>query len=282
MKKSYQQAKSRSSGTLRYKHDLGQNFIYDEALLENLVQTTGVSKQDTVLEIGAGAGTLTKCLSRAAGRVVAVEVDEAVFPLLTVATQGLDNVSLMKADIRKLDSAALSKELGEGFYVIANIPYNITTPILNLFLGGEYHPRQLSLMVQKEVAQKLLCTPGGAEYGLISFICQYYCEGEIASIIPAACFTPPPKVDSAFINLRFRPCPILPVTDEKLLFRLVKAAFQLRRKTLINALGGAITMPPEQLKQALTSLSLSPTVRGEALSIEQWISLSNFIAQSMS
>lgn len=282
MKRSFEQAHKRQSGDIRYKHDLGQHFLYDEALLRSLVAKTGIGKDDSVLEIGAGAGTLTKILSRAAARVTAIEVDEQLMPMLNLAISGLDNVTIAKGDVRRLDLGAITGELGEGFSVVGNIPYNITTPILGLFLGGALKPKQLSLMVQKEVADKLLCPPGGEDYCLMSFLCQYYCEGEIVDIIPASLFAPPPKVDSAFINLFFRGEPIAPVKDEGLLIRMVKASFQQRRKTLTNALGGAVNISGEALRGMLRGLELSETVRGEALTIKQWIELSNLCSEAMS
>ena len=274
MKKSFEQARRRPDGE-RYKHDLGQHYLYDTSLLERLVQAAGVTATDAVLEIGAGAGTLTTCLSRAARQVIAVEVDETVLPLLRVSTEACGNVEILHADIRRVDLHALSERLGNDFLVVANIPYNITTPILDLFWGSGLPVRQLSVMVQKEVADKLIAAPSTAAYGLTSIRCQFYCEPSVAADIPASAFTPPPKVDSAFVNLPFRPQPVLPVADEALLWRLVKASFNLRRKTLSNALRGATTLSSDALTQALEAAGVSPTARGEALDVAQWIRVAN-------
>ena len=159
MKRSYQQARRRAAEGVTYKHDLGQHFLYDEALLRSLVEATGVGPMDGVLEIGPGAGTLTRCLCEAAGRVAAVEVDRDVLPFLRAATDAFDNLSITEGDVRRLDLAEVCRPLGEGFFVIANIPYNITTPILELLWDGGLPIRQISVMVQKEVADKLLAAP---------------------------------------------------------------------------------------------------------------------------
>lgn len=278
MKKSFEQAQRRKGTGLQYKHDLGQNFLYDEALLQHLAASTGVGRDDCVLEIGAGAGSLTRVLGRIAKQVVAIEVDDSVLPLLRVAVEGETNVTIVQGDVRRLDLSALTAHFGEPFYVIANIPYNITTPILHLFWGGKLPVKQCSLMVQKEVADKLLALPGDAAYGLPSALCRYYCEPELEQIVPASAFTPPPKVDSAFVHLHMRATPPLPVKDEKLLLSLMKAGFALRRKTLVNALSGAVALPAEALRELLSAQGLSPTVRGETLRVEEWIAFANACA----
>lgn len=277
MKKSYEQAKRRREDGIRYKHDLGQHFLYDEALLSRLVEQTGVSKQDRVLEIGPGSGMLTKRLCDAAAQVLAVEVDGDVLPFLRVRTEGCDNLTIVQGDVRKLDLATLCKPLGEGFFVIANIPYNITAPILDLLLDGGLPIRRACLMVQKEVAEKLLANPSSAAYGMLSVKCRYRCEPSLAAEVPAQAFTPPPKVDSAFVRLDWRAEPPLPVRSEALLMRMVRAGFAMRRKTLCNALKGLVE--GERLKASLERAGLSATVRGEALSVEQWICLANECAE---
>lgn len=277
MKKSYEQAKRRREDGIRYKHDLGQHFLYDEALLSRLVEQTGVSKQDRVLEIGPGSGMLTRRLCEAAAQVLAVEVDGDVLPFLRVRTEGCGNLTIVQGDVRKLDLATLCKPLGEGFFVIANIPYNITAPILDLLLDGGLPIRRACLMVQKEVAEKLLADPSSAAYGMLSVKCRYRCEPSLAAEVPAEAFTPPPKVDSAFVRLDWRAGPPLPVRNEALLMRMVRAGFGMRRKTLCNALKGLVE--GERLKAALERAGLSATVRGEALSVEQWICLANGCAE---
>lgn len=276
MKKSYANARRREEGGVHYKHDLGQHFLYDEGLLRSLVAATGVSKQDCVLEIGPGAGTLTKCLCEAAGHVTAVEVDHDVLPFLRMHTQEMDNLTIVEGDVRKIDLASVCEPLGEGFYVIANIPYNITTPIFELLWDSGLPIRQISVMIQKEVADKLMAAPSTDAYGILSVRCQFKCEPTLVEIVPAECFTPPPKVDSAFVRLDMRREPLLPIADEKLLMRMVKAGFGMRRKTLTNALKG--TVDTEALRAALEQLGLPASMRGEALSPEAWIRLSNACA----
>lgn len=278
MKKSFVQAERRRDDGNRYKHDLGQHFLYDTALLRALVQKAGVTKQDTVLEIGPGAGTLTVCLCEAAERVVAVEVDETILPFSRVATEGFDNIEIIQGDIRKLNLQSLAATLGGDFIVVANIPYNITTPIFDLFWGSGLPIRQMSVMIQKEVAEKLIALPGDDAYGLTSVRCQYYCEPHVVAEIPAAAFIPPPKVDSAFVNLTFRRQPPYPVQNEELLWRMIRASFNQRRKTLINTLKGVTTHAPDALRAALERQGLSPTVRGEALTLAQWIAFANDLA----
>ena len=277
MKKSYQKAARQRKEGVNYKHDLGQHFLYDEALLSTLVKSTGVTKVDKVLEIGPGSGMLTYQLCQEAGQVIAVEVDQDVLPFLRMKTEGFDNLTIVVGDIRKQPIRELCAPLGEDFFVIANIPYNITSPILDLLWESGLSIRQLSLMVQKEVADKLLALPGDDAYGLLSARCRYYAEPELEAIVPAEAFTPPPKVDSAFIHLRMRKEPLAPVTNEKLLMRMMKDGFGHRRKTLTNALKG--TVDGEKLAAAMEAQGLKPTVRAEELTTENWIALANACAE---
>lgn len=273
MKKSFENARRREGNGIHYKHDLGQHFLYDEALLHSLVEATGVGKEDCVLEIGPGAGTLTKCLCEAAGKVISVEVDHDVIPFLKLATQDYDNLTIVEGDIRKLDLQEVCRELGEGFYVIANIPYNITTPIFEMLWDSGLPIKQISVMIQKEVADKLMAAPSTEMYGILSVRCQYVSHPSLVEIVPAECFTPPPKVDSAFVRLDMRCEPPAPVLDEKLMMRMVKAGFGMRRKTLTNALKG--TVDGETLREALDECGIPQTIRAEALSVLEWIALSN-------
>ena len=273
MKKSFENARRREGTGIHYKHDLGQHFLYDEALLRSIVEATGVGKDDCVLEIGPVAGTLTKCLCDAAGRVISVEVDHDVSPFLRLATADKENLTIVEGDIRKLDLRQLCEPLGEGFYVIANIPYNITTPIFEMLWDSGLPIKQISVMIQKEVADKLMARPSTEAYGILSVRCQYVSEPSLVEIVPAECFTPPPKVDSAFVRLDMRTQPPAPVEDEKLLMRMVKAGFGMRRKTLTNALKGVVDS--DVLRAALEAAQLAPSVRGEALSVLEWITLAN-------
>ena len=265
---------------VHHKHDLGQHFLYDAALLRSLVSVAGVAGSDCVLEIGAGAGTLTRALCETGARVTAVEVDSALIPHLRELAAEFSSLKVIERDIRKLELRELFA--GETFKVVANIPYSITSQILDLFWGKYLPVSRMSVMVQKEVAEKLTATPGDKAYGLISVRCRYYCEPEIAAQVPASAFTPPPKVDSAFVNLAFRSAPPAPVLDEPLLWRLVRESYNLRRKTLLNGLKTVVPLPVETLREALAGLRVSQTVRGEELSVEQWIALANAIRLSLS
>ena len=273
MKKSFERAQRRREEGHGYKHDLGQNFLYDDALLEELVQSTSVTKADSVLEIGPGSGMLTKHLCPHAGKVLAVEVDHDIIPFLKVNTAAFSNLEIVEGDIRKQNLRELCAPLGENFLVIANIPYNITTPIFEVLWESGLSIRQISVMIQKEVAEKLMAAPSTAAYGLMSVKCQYYCTPRLECIVPAEKFTPPPKVDSAFVHLEMNRCRSAKVQNERRLFSLLRAGFNLRRKTLSNALRSAVE--PDALKSAMEQAEISPTARAEELSVDDWIRLSN-------
>ena len=273
MKKSFERAQRRREEGHGYKHDLGQNFLYDDALLEELVQSTGVTKADSVLEIGPGSGMLTKHLCPHAGKVLAVEVDHDIIPFLKVNTAAFSNLEIVEGDIRKQNLRELCAPLGENFLVIANIPYNITTPIFEALWESGLPIRQISVMIQKEVAEKLMAAPSTAAYGLMSVKCQYYCTPRLECIVPAEKFTPPPKVDSAFVHLEMSRCRSTKVQNERRLFSLLRAGFNLRRKTLSNALRSVVE--PDALRAAMEQAEISPTARAEELSVDDWIRLSN-------
>ncbi len=261
---------------VQHKKDLGQHFLYDMELLRSLVLKSGVKAGDDVLEIGPGAGTLTRALCESGAQVVAVEVDTALLPNLIRMQEEFSNLTVIRSDIRKLNFNDLPFT-GE-FSVVANIPYSITTPIFDLFFQNNQSVRQMSVMVQKEVGDKLVAMPGDKAFGLMSLRAAYYSQPEIITIVPASAFTPPPKVDSAFVTLTFRHAPPLPVKNETLLWRLISASFAMRRKTMQNALKGVLPITAEAFQGVLESQGLSPQVRGETLSMEQWITLSNAIA----
>ena len=273
MKKSFERAQRRREEGHGYKHDLGQNFLYDDALLEELVQSTGVTKTDSVLEIGPGSGMLTKHLCPHAGKVLAVEVDHDIIPFLKVNTAAFSNLEIVEGDIRKQNLRELCAPLEENFLVIANIPYNITTPIFEALWESGLSIRQISVMIQKEVAEKLMAAPSTAAYGLMSVKCQYYCTPRLECIVPAEKFTPPPKVDSAFIHLEMNKNRAAEVQNERRLFSLLRAGFNLRRKTLSNALRSVVE--PDALRAAMEQAEISPTARAEELSVDDWIRLSN-------
>ena len=273
MKKSFERAQRRREEGHGYKHDLGQKFLFDDALLEELVQSTGVTKADSVLEIGPGSGMLTKHLCPHAGKVLAVEVDHDIIPFLKVNTAAFSNLEILEGDIRKQNLRELCAPLGENFLVIANIPYNITTPIFEALWESGLSIRQISVMIQKEVAEKLMAAPSTAAYGLMSVKCQYYCTPRLECIVPAEKFTPPPKVDSAFVHLEMNRCRSAKVQNERRLFSLLRAGFNLRRKNLSNALRSV--GEPDALRAAMEQAEISPTARAEELSVDDWIRLSN-------
>lgn len=273
MKKSFERAQRRREEGHGYKHDLGQNFLYDEELLETLVQSTGVTKADSVLEIGPGSGMLTKHLCPHAQKVLAVEVDHDIIPFLKVNTAAFSNLEIVEGDIRKQNLRELCAPLGENFLVIANIPYNITTPIFEALWESGLSIRQISVMIQKEVAEKLMAAPSTAAYGLMSVKCQYYCTPRLECIVPAEKFTPPPKVDSVFVHLEMNRCRSAKVQNERRLFSLLRAGFNLRRKTLSNALRSVVE--PDALRAAMEQAEISPMARAEELSVDDWIRLSN-------
>lgn len=261
MKKSFEKKRTPSA----YKHDLGQNFIYDKELLASLVAATGIGPEDDVLEIGTGAGTLTECLCETANHVVSVEVDHDLIPVLRLLEQRMGNLTLVEGDIRRQNFDELTAELKKPLYVIANIPYNITTPIVDMLLEHRQSVREIDLMVQKEVADKMMACPSDDLYGILSLKCQYYCSLSVLQDVPAGCFTPPPKVDSAFISMRIHQEPACKAMDEKQFFTLVKTAFGMRRKTLVNGLKG--TPCGAAVPAALEVMGLPATVRAEELNL---------------
>ncbi len=278
MKKSYQRAQLRRNDGREYRHDLGQHFLRDEALLSSLADAIGLEADETVLEIGPGDGALTRELCARAKAVTAVEADETLIPFLHLLAEQTHNLTVVQGDIRKQNLRELCAALGDRLVVAGNLPYSITTPILQLFFGRKLPIRRMALMVQKEVAQKLIALPGDDAYCLTSLRCRFDCEPRIAAELPASAFTPPPKVDSSFVLLPFRAAPIAPIADEALLWRLATAGFGLRRKTLPNALKGVWPTDAIPLAEDMERLSLRADIRGEALTLAQWIGLANLCA----
>ena len=260
---------------LRYKQGLGQNFLYDEDLLAALVELSGVTAEDDVLEIGPGAGTMTKHLCQRAHHVLSVELDERLIPLLTAFMESYGNFTLVQGDVMRLNLPEVTAGLRRPFSVVANIPYYITTPLINLLLTSGLPLKQLSLMVQKEVADKVLSGPGEEGWGMLALRCQYLCEPRLALDVPAACFTPPPKVDSAFLVMPLRDRPPVEVRDENDFFRVAQAGFALRRKTMTNGLCAAFHMSREDALGLMQSAGLDDRVRGEKLTMEELARLSD-------
>ncbi len=265
---------------LRYRQSLGQNFIYDEDLLAALVADAEITEEEDVLEIGPGAGSLTKHLCGAVHHVLSLELDERLIPLLGAFMADRDNFTLVQGDVMTADLAEITKDLRRPFAVAANIPYYITTPLITRLLTGGLPISRMALMVQKEVAEKILSRPGEDGWGPLAVQCQYRCEPRMTRIVPAACFTPPPKVDSAFIVLPMRAEPAVRVRDEKAFFQIVTAAFALRRKTMTNGLCAALHLSREEALGLMGKAGLDEKIRGEKLSLEQLAALADAWAET--
>ena len=262
---------------LRYKQSLGQNFLYDEDLLAELTEAAGVTKDEDVLEIGPGCGSLTKHLCRAADRVLAVELDERLIPLLQAFLAEEKNLTVVQGDVMSLNLKELTKDLKKPFAVVANIPYYITTPLIRLLLSGDLPVSRMALMVQQEVADKILAQPGQEAWGPLSILCQFLCEPVLAVKVPAEMFTPPPKVDSAFVVLPLREKPAVEVKSRDMFFRVANAAFALRRKTMVNNLCASFRVERAKAVEWVTAAGLDEKVRGEKLRLEELASLADVI-----
>ena len=262
----------------------GQNFLIAPWVPESIARESGVDRSVGVLEIGPGIGPLTQQLALRAGKVCAVEVDMRLKPILALTLADCGNVEILWEDVLKLDIPALVQEKLGGLrpMACANLPYYITSPILTALLEAECF-EAVTVMVQKEVAQRIAAGPGTADYGAFSVFCQYYAEPRLLFDVPPSCFLPQPKVTSAVLTLPVRPAPPCPVADEKLFFRVVRASFAQRRKTLLNALAaGFPELPKAELAELIESCGFAPTVRGETLDIPAFAALSNALAARLS
>ncbi len=261
----------------------GQNFLIDTHVLEKIIRAAGVTKEDYVLEIGPGIGTMTQYLCEAAKGVVAVEIDSNLIPILQDTLSPYENVTVLHQDILKVDINRLVDEMCEGkpIKVVANLPYYITTPIIMGLFESHVPIESITVMVQKEVAVRMQVGPGTKDYGALSLAVQYYAEPYIVANVPPNCFMPRPNVGSAVIKLTRHEKPPVIVQDEKLMFSLIRASFNQRRKTLINGLSNSpeISFTKEQITQAVEELGLGMTVRGEALTLEQFARLSDWFTQ---
>ena len=268
-----------------FQKKFGQNFLIDTHVLERIVESSNITKDDFVLEIGPGIGTMTQYLCEHAGRVMAVEIDKNLLPILADTLKEYDNVTVVNEDILKLDICKLAEEKNQGkpIKVVANLPYYITTPIIMGLFESHVPIDSITIMVQKEVAERMQEGPGSKEYGALSLAVQYYAKPEIVANVPPNCFMPRPNVGSAVIRLTRHEKPPVEVEDEKLMFRIIRASFNQRRKTLANGLNNSpeIHLPKEVIQESIVSLGVPENIRGEALSLEQFAELSNEIGQRM-
>lgn len=264
--------------SFEYKISLGQNFIFDPSIHQHLVDLTGLDKRDAVFEIGAGRGDLTIALSERVGQVISMEIDPRLQAVLEERLALYPHTQLVLGDVMKTDLISLLSSLGP-FHVVANLPYYLTTPILQRLFHLALPILGIHVMVQEEAAYRVLAKPGESAYGPLAVLAQYKSEPAIAYHLSRRVFTPPPKVDSVFLVMPMRKKPLVDVKDEALFFRLVNAAFLMRRKTLVNNLMPAFQLSRQQAGEVITLAGLSPKVRGEDLSIEEFARLSNIIAE---
>ena len=263
-----------------FQKKFGQNFLIDTHVLEKIIEESEITEEDCVLEIGPGIGTMTQYLAESAKKVVAVEIDKALIPILKDTLSDYDNVAVINDDILKVDIAGICKEYNNGkpIKVVANLPYYITTPIIMGLFESHVPLKSITIMVQKEVADRMQEGPGSKEYGALSLAVQYFAHPQIVANVPPNCFLPRPNVGSAVIKLTRYEKPPVEVDDEKYMFALIRASFNKRRKTLANGLsGGGLGLTREMVTDALREMELSETVRGEALSLEHFAKLSNIL-----
>lgn len=265
-----------------FQKKFGQNFLIDANVLENIISVAGINKNDCVLEIGPGIGTMTQYLCENAREVVAVEIDKKLIPILQEDTlSSYDNITIINEDILKVDINAIVQERNDGkaIKIVANLPYYITTPIIMGLFESHVPLESITIMVQKEVAERMQVGPGTKDYGALSLAVQYYAKPEVMMTVPASCFMPRPNVDSAVIKLTRHQNPPVQVKDEKLMFKIIRAAFNQRRKTLVNSLNNAsgLNINKESVYAALKMMGLSATIRGEVLSLAQFAELSDLL-----
>ena len=263
-----------------FQKKFGQNFLIDTHVLEKIISAAGITKNDCVLEIGPGIGTMTQYLAENAGHVVAVEIDRNLIPILKETLADYDNVTVINEDILRVDIKALAEEYngGKPIKVVANLPYYITTPIIMGLFESGVPIDNITVMVQKEVADRMKEGPGSKDYGALSLAVQYYAEPEIVANVPPNCFIPRPNVGSAVIRLtRHKEMPV-EVKDPVLMFKIIRASFNQRRKTLQNGLGNAPELPYTK-EQIAAEMGLTPTIRGEALSLAQFAQLSDILGE---
>lgn len=262
-----------------FKKGFGQNFLIDSNVLDNIADAAGICEDDTVLEIGPGFGSLTQVIAERAKKVIALEIDHKLIPILNETLADYKNIEIINMDVLKSDIEELSREKNDGkpFKVVANLPYYITTPIIMDLLEKRNAVESMTVMVQKEVAERMQAGPKNGDYGALSIAVQFYSEANIDMIVQPSCFMPRPKVASAVITLKLRDKPPVELKDKDLFFRLVKCAFGQRRKTLLNTLcnQGGFDMNKEEIAEIIRSAGLDEKIRGEALSIKEFATLSD-------
>ena len=268
-----------------FRKRFGQNFLIDEHVLQKIISSSGTGKEDFVIEVGPGIGTLTQYLAEAAREVTAVEVDRDLIPILNETLREWDNVTILNQDILQTDLNGLVRErnAGQPVRVVANLPYYITTPIIMKLFESGVPLKSVTVMVQKEVARRMQQDPGSKEYGALSLAVQYYARPSIAAIVPQNCFIPRPRVESAVIQLDCYETPPVKVKDEKQMFRLIRSSFMQRRKTLVNGIRNSpdFKLEKEEIERALISCGLDVNIRGEMLSLEQFARLSDELGETL-
>ena len=267
-----------------FQKKFGQNFLIDTHVLEKIIAAAGVTEDDCVLEIGPGIGTMTQYLAEHARSVVAVEIDKNLIPILQETLKEYENITVINDDILKVDINKLTEEYNGGrpIKVVANLPYYITTPIIMGLFEGGVPIDNITVMVQKEVAERMQVGPGSKDYGALSLAVQYYADAYIVANVPPNCFIPRPGVGSAVIRLTRHKEPPVEVDDPKLMFKLIRASFNQRRKTLQNGLNNSPELPfaKDEIADAIESLGVTPQIRGEALTLKQFADLSNYFTRN--
>ncbi|MGN1183716.1 MAG: 16S rRNA (adenine(1518)-N(6)/adenine(1519)-N(6))-dimethyltransferase RsmA [Oliverpabstia sp.] len=268
-----------------FQKKFGQNFLIDTHVLDKIIRAANITKDDFVLEIGPGIGTMTQYLAEAAGEVCAVEIDKNLIPILQDTLKDYDNVTVINNDILKVDIRKMADEKNQGrpIKVVANLPYYITTPIIMGLFENHVPVESITVMVQKEVADRMQVGPGTKDYGALSLAVQYYAEPYIVANVPPNCFMPRPKVGSAVIRLTRHSQPPVHVNNEKLMFQIIRASFNQRRKTLANSLKNyeGLSFDKEEIEHAIAACGFQPTIRGEALSLEEFARLSNVLNKNL-
>lgn len=268
-----------------FQKKFGQNFLIDTGILEEIIEAAQITKDDFVLEIGPGIGTMTQYLCEAARAVVAVEIDTNLIPILKDTLAEYNNVDVLNEDILKVNISKLAEEKNNGkpIKVVANLPYYITTPIIMGLFENHVPMKSITVMVQKEVADRMQVGPGTKDYGALSLAVQYYAKPYIVANVPPNCFMPRPKVGSAVIRLDRYEEPPVQVKDEKLMFRIIRASFNQRRKTLANGLKNSpeLDFTKEQIEAAIGHLGRGASIRGEALTLEEFAELANYLSDQI-